>query len=171
MQNHIAAAAVNYLQLILFDFDVAALNVAKRVIPAVCVSGCFFHLTSISFFIFFSFLIVDNINFTYKSRCYNSIFTNFEKLLDVNLFTDMYFLIFVVQINPACSTYILQSLQGHSRGTHFLNFALKLLSILESFIFFRKISQIFGAKNEIDLVAYLTDFILRLFRKLILPKL
>ena len=71
-------------------------------------------------FFFFSFFIVDNVEFTYQPRFYNNVFTNFEKLIDVNFFSNMYFLIFIIQINSTCGTHVLQGLQGRSRGSYFL---------------------------------------------------
>ena len=63
-------------------------------------------------------------------------FLNLEKLIGINFFSNIYFLIFVSQINPTCSTHLLQSL-----GTHFLNFVLKVQSVSESFISFVKMSR------------------------------
>ena len=71
-------------------------------------------------FFFFSFFIVDNVEFTYQPRFYNNVFTNFEKLIDVNFFSNMYFLIFIIQINSTCGTHVFQGLQGRSRGSYFL---------------------------------------------------
>ena len=71
----------------------------------------------------------------------------------------------VSQINPTCDTYVLQSLQGHSRGTQFLIFNLNAFSVSEFLISFGKMSHIFGAKKETDSVPYLTEFTLRLFKK------
>ena len=69
------------------------------------------------------------------------------------------------QINPTCDKYVLQSLQGHSRGTQFLIFNLNDISVSEFLNSFGKMSHIFGAKKETDSVPYLTEFILRLFKK------
>ena len=96
--------------------------------------------------------MLESIKLTYQPRCCSSIFTSFEKLIDVNLFIDMYFFIFVIQINPTCGTYVLQSLQGHFLVTHFLSFAPEVLSVLEPFTSFGKISQIYGAKSETNSV-------------------
>ena len=60
-------------------------------------------------------------------------FTIFEKLNDVNLIN--HFLIFFIQINHVFSKYVLQSLQGHFRGTHFLIFPLKVLRVSDFFFF------------------------------------
>ena len=43
-------------------------------------------------FFFLFILYSDNMKFTYQQRCCNSILTNFEKLIDVSLFNDVYFL-------------------------------------------------------------------------------
>ena len=70
------------------------------------------------------------------------------------------------QINPTCDKYVLQSLQGQSRGIQFLIFNLNAISVSEFLNSFGKISHIFGAKKETDSVPYLTEFTLRLFKKL-----
>ena len=49
--------------------------------------------------------------YTYELWCYSSIYTIFEKLIDVNLFNNMYFLVSVISINPSCGTCV-SSLQG-----------------------------------------------------------
>ena len=46
----------------------------------------------------------------------------------------------VSQINPTCDTYVLQSLQGHSRGTQFLIFNLNAFSVSEFLISCGKMS-------------------------------
>ena len=74
-------------------------------------------------------------------------------------------LIFTIQINPTCDTYLSQSLQRRSHGNHFLIFLLKILRDSESFISFGKISHIFGAKKTAT-VLYLTEFTFRLVTKL-----
>ena len=82
----------------------------------------------------------------------------FEKLIDVNLFNDIYFfLIFAIQINPTCSTYSLQSLQGHSLGTHFFGFCFGSIESFRTFYLFCQIIQIFGAKSETNSVPYHTS--------------
>ena len=85
----------------------------------------------------------------------------------------MSFFIFVIQINPKYVTYILERLQGHSfPGNQFSSFALKELSVSESFISICKGSQIFGAKNETDSVPCLILSLLFVpFRKLLPHKL
>ena len=41
---------------------------------------------------------IDNTNFTHQQRCYNNIFTNFQKLIDGNLFSDVYFIYIYIYI-------------------------------------------------------------------------
>lgn len=94
--------------------------------------------------------------------------TNFEKLVDANLFSNVYFFYFRIQINPTCGMHVLQ---GLSRGIHFLILALKVLSLSESIISFGKVSKIFGSKKETDSVPYIIGFTPLLFRKIILRKL
>ena len=77
----------------------------------------------------------------------------------------------VSQINPTCDTYVLQSLEGHPRGAQFLIFNLNAFSISEFLISFGKMCHNFGAKKETDSVLYLTEFTLRLFKKLFPRKL
>ena len=77
-------------------------------------------------------------------------------------------MIFTTQINPTCSTYVLQSLQGHS---DFFLFLLKISRNSESFMSFGKMFHIFGAKKETVSVPYLTELTLRLVRTLFPRKL
>ena len=42
---------------------------------------------------------IDNTNFTYQQRCYNNIFTNFQKLIDGNLFSDVYYIYIYIYLN------------------------------------------------------------------------
>ena len=83
--------------------------------------------------------------YTYELWCYSSIYTIFEKLIDVNLFNNMYFLISVISINPSCGTCV-SSLQGI------------LVETIFRFLFWKywefQMSQNFWAKNEIDLDRY-----------------
>ena len=74
-------------------------------------------------------------------------------------------------INSTCGTYVLQSLQGHSDGIQFLIFPLKISRDSESFMSLGKMSHIFGAKKETVSVPYLTEFTVRLVRKLFPRKL
>ena len=67
----------------------------------------------------------------------------------------------VSQINTTCDTYVLQNLQGHSRGTQFLTVNLNAFSVSKFLISFGKMSHIFGAKNETDSVSYLLFVYLR----------
>ena len=67
--------------------------------------------------------------------------------------------------------YVLQSLQGHSDGIHFLIFLLKISRDSESFMSFGKMSHIFRAKKETVSVQYLTEITLRLVRTLFPRKL
>ena len=80
-------------------------------------------------FFFFFFFIVDNVEFTYQPRFYNNVFTNFEKLIDVNFFSNMYFLIFIIQIN----SHVLQGLQGRSRGSYFWFWLNLIFACLENY--------------------------------------
>ena len=95
------------------------------------------------------------ITFTYEPRCHNNVFTNFEKLIDVNLLNDMFFLIFVFQVNPRRSRYTLQSLQ---RKPFFWFFALKVSSVSEFFISFQKIFQLSELKVKLIESPYLTEY-------------
>lgn len=78
------------------------------------------------------------ITFTYEPRCHNNVFTNFEKLIDVNLLNDMFFLIFVFQVDPRRSRYTLQSLQRKP----FFDFLLWKYQVFQNSLFpFRKYSS------------------------------
>ena len=77
----------------------------------------------------------------------------------------------VSQINTTCDTHVLQNLQGHSRGTQFLTVNLNAFSVSKFLISFGKMSHIFGVKKETDSASYLTEFTLRLFKKLFPRKL
>ena len=61
-------------------------------------------------------------NYSNHNNSNDSIFTIFEKHIALNLLNDMYFSIFVIQINPCCCKHVLQSLQGHSRGIPVFDF-------------------------------------------------
>ena len=75
-------------------------------------------------------------------------YTIIEKITDVNLVNNI-FLIFTIQINPTCGTFVSQSLQRHSYGTHFLIFLLKVSRDPELFTSFSKMCHIFGAKTKL----------------------
>ena len=61
--------------------------------------------------------------------------------------------------------------KGIPEEIQFLIFNLNAFSVSEFFISFGKISHIFGAEKETDSVPYLTEFTLRLFKKLLPCKL
>ena len=60
--------------------------------------------------------------------------------------------------NPTPCRYILQSLHGHCKGTHFLLFLLKILKDFYNLMSQGTISHIFGPRNKIDFVPCLTEF-------------
>ena len=68
----------------------------------------------------------------------------------------------VHSINSTCCRYILQTLHGHCKGTHFLILLLKILKECDNLMSLSTRSCIFGARNEMDYVSCLMKFTLRL---------
>ena len=64
--------------------------------------------------------------------------------------------------NPTCCRYILQSRHWHCKGTHFLILLLKILRDRDNLLSLGARSYIFGPRNEMDSVPYLTKFTIRL---------
>ena len=65
-------------------------------------------------------------------------------------------------INPTFCMYILQSRHGHCKGSYFFIFLLKILKDCDNLISLGTKSHIFGPRNEMDSVPYLTEFSLHL---------
>ena len=80
----------------------------------------------------------------------------------------IYIYISTSYINPTWVSPQGHSLQGHSTGTHFFIFPLTIWRVSKSFISLGKISHIFGAKDDVDSMPYLTD--LTLLSKKLFPR-
>ena len=77
----------------------------------------------------------------------------------------------MIHIKPIPGKLVLQILQRHSTGIHFLILVLKALIVSEDFIYSGTMSHTFDPKNDKGSVSHLTVFTLLLSRLLFLRKL